>query len=146
MWSCEHSVDCATEQNFAWAFWTNVANWAVVDPGIESITLDGPFAVGANGATKQPGLDPIPWKIVEVEEGESAVIEIAVPGAVGKFHWRFAPIANGTRITQRVTMEGEQAEVYAQSIGVQMEKEMPAGMQRLAEAIEATSEDERVKR
>lgn len=139
MWTCEHSVDCAVEPNFAWAFWSNVRNWAAVDPAIEFVTIDGPFAAGTTGSTKQPGLDPIQWKIVEAQEGESAVIEISAPGAVAKFHWQFAPLENGTRITQRVTMEGEQVDDYTKTIGVQLEKELPAGMQRIADAIETAS-------
>jgi hypothetical protein len=142
MWSCEHSVDCASEQNFAWAFWTDVKNWAVVDPGIEAITLEGAFAVGATGTTKQPGLDPIQWEIVEVQEGESAIIEIVVPGAVAKFHMQFAATKGGhTRIIQRVSIEGEQVDEYAKTFGVQVEKEQPAGMQRLADAIETASKE-----
>jgi hypothetical protein len=139
MWSCEHSVDCAARQQDAWAFWSDVSNWAVVDPGIESVKLDGSFAAGATGMTKQAGTEPIYWKIAEVQDGESAVIEIAVPGAVAKFHWRFTPIENGTRITQRITMEGDQVDDYAKTIGVQLEKELPAGMQRIARAIETAN-------
>ncbi len=140
MWSCEHSVDCAVSQAFAWGFWSTVANWAVVDPAVESVTLDGAFAVGATGLTKQRGLDPVQWRISEVQAGESATIEIVVPGAVGRFHWRFAALANDrTRIIQRVTIAGEQVDEYAKTIGVQLEKELPAGMQRLAQVIEAAS-------
>jgi hypothetical protein len=36
-------------------------------------------------------------------------------------------------------MEGEQVDEYAQTFGVQLEKELPAGMQRIAEAIEAAN-------
>jgi len=42
-WTFEHSIDCRVSAEFAWAFWTNVRNWAL-DADVESIEIDGPFA------------------------------------------------------------------------------------------------------
>ena len=141
MWKCEHSVECRVGRDFAWQFWTNVDNWAVVDPGVDSVELDGPFAVGSRGATKIGDQPPIEWQITEVEDGKRALIEIVVPGAVAKFLWMFADAAGGnTRITQQVSIEGEQTDqYYAENFGKEMENGMPAGMQRLADAIEAAN-------
>ena len=142
MWKFEHSVECRVSQDFAWQFWTNVNNWAVVDPGVDSVKLHGPFAVGSRGVTKTGDYPPIEWQITEVEDGRRALIEIAVPGAVAKFLWMFADDASGTRITQQVSIEGDQSDdYYAQSFGKEMENGMPAGMQRLADAIEAAAKD-----
>ena len=42
-WTFEHSIDCRVSAEFAWAFWTNVRNWAL-DADVESIEIDAPFA------------------------------------------------------------------------------------------------------
>ncbi|HKP85639.1 MAG TPA: SRPBCC family protein [Blastocatellia bacterium] len=135
-WSFEHSVECQAGRDFAWQFWTNVANWAVVDSSVESATLDGPFVAGAKGITKPRGTPPIEWMITGVRDGSSARIEIPAPGAVLKCFWRFEDSASGgARITQRMSMEGEKAEDYVATLTSEMERTMPQGMQKLADAI-----------
>lgn len=137
MWKCEHSVECKAGRAFAWQFWTDVDNWAVVDPGIDSVSLDGPFAAGSRGTTKSGGQPPIIWQITEAEDGRRALIEVAVPGAVAKFLWTFADAeGGGSRITQQASIEGEQADQYVQTVGKEIENGLPPGMQRLVDAIE----------
>lgn len=138
MWKCEHSVECKVSRAFAWQFWTNVDNWAVVDPGVDSVKLDGAFAAGSQGTTKSGDQPPIIWQITEVEDGARALIEVAVPGAVAKFLWTFADAdGGGTHMTQQASIEGEQADHYAQTFGKEIETGLPPGMRRLADAIEA---------
>jgi hypothetical protein len=135
MWAFEHSVICAADREFAWKFWTNVENWPVVDPAVEAVTLDGAFAAGAIGTTKPVNMEPVNWKLAEVQDGESAIVEITVPGAFAKFHWTFANAESvSTRITQRATIEGENANDYLE-FGKGLEMGIPPGMQRLADAI-----------
>lgn len=140
MWKFEHSIECRVSRDFAWQFWTNVDNWAVVDPGVESVKLDGPFVAGSKGSTKPSNMASVDWQLTEVEDRTRALIEIAAPGAVAKFLWIFADAeGGGTRITQQASLEGEQADQYAQTFGKELEKGMPPGMQRLADAIEAAN-------
>jgi hypothetical protein len=135
MWAFEHRVECAADKQFAWEFWTNVENWPVVDPAVEAVTIDGAFASGAVGTTKPVNMESVNWKLAEVEDGESAVVEIAAPGATAKFQWTFADAGGGnTYITQRASIEGERADDYAE-FGKSLEMGMPPGMQRLADAI-----------
>ena len=134
-WRFEYSVECLVSRDFAWQFWTDVANWAVVDPAVESVKLDGPFAAGAKGTTKPRGSDSVEWRVTEVEDRSRALIEMPAPGAVLRCLLTFEDSLNGgTRITQRMSLDGERAEDYAW-IGAEMEKGMPEGMQKLAEAI-----------
>jgi hypothetical protein len=134
MWSFEHSIDCPVAREFAWEFWTNVANWPVVDPAVEAVTLDGEFVSGTLGTTKPRDMEPVNWRLADVEYGTSTIVEINVPGASAKFSWVFEDAENGTRITQRASIEGERADEYA-AFGEELEKQMPPGMQRLADAI-----------
>src|SRR5262245_33854265 len=105
----EHHVEVQVGRDFAWRFWTDVANWAF-DPSVESVELDGPFAAGAKGVTKPRGQAPIEWRLVEVQDRSGALIEIPLPGATISFRWRYEDAAGGAvRITQRVTLKGERA-------------------------------------
>lgn len=134
-----HSVECVAGRGFAWAFWSEVGNWAAVDPAVESVELDGPFASGARGETRTRGGGPVEWRLAEVSEGMGAVVEISLPGALVRFAWEFEESGGeATRITQRVTLEGEREGEYIEGMKM-LEQNMPAGMGRLAEAIASAS-------
>ena len=51
-----------------------------------------------------------------------------------KCFWTYEDSGNGTRITQRMELEGERAEDYA-AMGEMMEQTLPQGMQRVADSI-----------
>ena len=123
-WTYEHSADCEVTVEFAWNFWTNVKNWAL-DADIESVELDGPFAAGARGFTNSKSSGRIEWRLVEVRVGRAA-IEFPLPGAVGRC----------TRITQRWTLAGEQADAYAKAVAAGLEAGILAGMTKLCRTIE----------
>jgi hypothetical protein len=135
MWEFEHSVETTAERDFAWNFWTNVANWAF-DTSVEWVRLDGPFATGTRGETKSPGIDPVHWALKEVRAGEEAVIEIALGEATLQFHWRFEDLdQGGTRMTQRVTLSGSNTESLIRDFAPELEKGIPEGMRKLATEI-----------
>jgi len=133
-WTFEHSIDCAVAPAFAWSFWTNVSHWAL-DADVESIEIDGPFSAGARGFTNSKSSGRVEWRIAEVQAGR-AVIEFPLSGAVGRFVWTFEDIGGRTRITQRCTLDGEQADAYAKAVGPSLEMGIPAGMRKLSETME----------
>jgi hypothetical protein len=133
-WTFEHSIDCAASVPFAWRFWTDVRNWRL-DADVESIEMDGPFATGAHGVTNSKSSGRIEWRIAEAQDGR-AVIETPLPGAVSRFIWRFEETPGGCRITQRWTLSGERARVYASEFGSMMEAGIPQGMAKLCTTIE----------
>lgn len=128
-WAFEFAIDCAVAVEFAWNFWTDVRNWAS-DSDVDSIEIDGPFAAGARGFTNSKSSGRIEWRIAEVRPG-NAVIEFPLPGAVGRFVWTFEETAGCTRITQRCTLQGEQADAYSKAIAPGLEAGIPAGMKKL---------------
>jgi hypothetical protein len=137
MWTFEHSVECKVHRDFAWQFWTNVSNWAMVDSSVEWASIDGPFRSGATGSTKSRGGKAVHWRVEDAQPGSGATVLIHVSGAAMRSVWRFEDSEHGrTRITQRASIEGERAEDYAPTFGPQLEREMPAGMLKLAEAME----------
>ena len=136
MWEFQHSVETTASRDFAWSFWTDVSNWAF-DTSVEWVKLDGPFISGTKGTTKSPELDPVQWTLIEVESGKEAVIDIVLQETILRFHWRFEDLAQGgTRITQRASLTGANADFFAQQIAQDFEKGIPAGMCKLVTEIE----------
>ncbi len=81
----------------------------------------------------------IDWRVTEVVPPRKAVLEFPVPGAVAKFVWTFEDVSRRTRITQRVSLSGEQVAMYADTVGPSLQAGIPAGMRRLCEAMEAAA-------
>lgn len=119
------------------ALLTNVSNWPVVDSSLESATLHGPFQSGAKLTTKPRAGEAVHAQLEDVQDGQSAVVMIPVPGAALRCAWKFADCGiRKTRITQRASIEGERAEDYAPMVAPEMKNGIPAGMGRLAEHME----------
>lgn len=101
-WEFQYSIETAAHPEFAWQFWTNVANWRDLEPGVE-FELDGPFAPGTRGRTRMPGQEPRQWLICAVDPGRSWTQEMSLPGAAFMGSMQFEEVAKGrTRITQRL--------------------------------------------
>ena len=132
-WEMCHSVETNASPAFAWEFWTNVSNWA--DPPAK-FELDGPFADGTRGTTRLPGQEPLHWFIREVTPSNAATIEMQLKGATLWFEWRFVKLADGrTKLTQRVALTGENADVYLSEAKSTFAANLPDGMNKLAAAM-----------
>lgn len=133
-WIFEYSVDCGVPVGFAWSFWTDVSNWRL-DPDVESVDVDGPFAAGARGVTNSRNSGRVEWRIVEAQDLR-ALIEFPLSNAIGRFVWTFEDIGGRTRMTQRCTLEGSEAGSYANAVGPSLSDGIPAGMGKLCAAME----------
>ena len=132
-WEIIHSVETNASPAFAWHYWTNIANWN--DPPAE-FELDGPFATGSRGATQLPGQEPLHWFIRDVTPPNAATIEMSLDGATLLFEWRFVGLADGrTRLTQRITLKGEKADMYLSPVKAAFTANLPDGMNKLAAAM-----------
>jgi len=129
-YSFEHSIECPVSKEFAWSYWAEVSNWAF-DSDIESIVLHGPFVEGTHGTTISRSSGRIEWVLSDVRGGESAVIEIAVPGGKARFKWTFEDRNGATRITEQLSIGGE----HAQALGEMLQSGIPAGMRKLGENL-----------
>ncbi len=133
VWQVEHSVDAGVSASFAWAFWTDTANWD--DPPARFV-LSGPFAEGSTGTTLIPGQPPLSWRIRDVDPGRSATIEMLLEAATLRFSWSLDPVADHrTRLTQRIALAGENAAAYVEQVQAGFGPNLAAGMERLAGAM-----------
>lgn len=132
-WEITHTVETNASPNFAWNYWTDVGNW---DDPPAIFQLDGPFAAGSRGTTRLPGQEPLHWFLREVTRPNAATIEISLDGAALSFEWRFAALADRrTRITQRIVLQGEKAEMYLSQVKAAFPANPPVALKRLATAM-----------
>lgn len=134
VWEIEHSVEITATPDFAWAYMSDVTNWD--DPPAQ-FKLDGPFKAGARGTTEMPGQPPRQWQIRQVKPGQSYRIELSLDRASLSSEWSFARLHdNGTRLTQHVSLEGENASVYLAEVQQAFTSSLEPGMNRIAQAID----------
>ena len=140
VWQFEYSVECQAPADFAWKYWTNIANWS--DPPAE-FEINGPFAPGSQVTTRIPGQEPLHSTIRDVVPGRAATIEMQLPGAILRFRWRFddSSTSERARLTQRLTLEGEQATPLIEHVSI-FERTVPDGMNKIAAAISKAHVDE----
>lgn len=126
----EHSVEAEVSQEFAWKFRTDIANWN--DPPA-TFMLDGPFIAGSRGTTLLPGQEPLHWNIREVRPGRCFVLEMQLDGAMLTFEWLFDPVSEQrTRMTQKITLSGDNAAAYAEQVEAGFSPGLADGMRRIA--------------
>ena len=137
-WQFQHSVDCHATRQFAWSYWINVANWN--DPPA-SFHLDGPFDIGSRLTTSLPG-QTLHSVIRGLKANREATIEMQLPDAILSFHWTFENLhEDQTRITQRLVLSGPNAKSFVAQANM-LEQSTPAGMKKLAEAIQTAQQAE----
>jgi len=131
-WKVQYSIECNATQQFAWRFWTDIANWH--DPPAK-FDLDGPFEIGARLRTTLPG-ETLYSVIRDLQPEREATIEMQLPEAVLCFHWRFEKLTDDrTRITQGLVLSGANAKSFVAQAKA-MEASVPEGMRKVAAAIE----------
>ena len=134
-WEFQYSVETGARPEFVWQYWTNAANWQDLEPGAE-FELDGPFAPGTRGITKVQGQEPRHWFIQAVDPGRSWTQEMPLPEASFIVRMQFEGlVTGGTRITQRLWLEGERAESFLDGVRI-FETTTPDGLKRIAAIIE----------
>jgi hypothetical protein len=134
-WVCQRSVDVDVPVSFAWQYMTDIRNWS--DPPAE-FSLDGPFASGTRGTTCLPGQPPNSWTIRDVDPGRAYTILAGsfLENAVLVFHWRFDALSDQrTRLTQQLTLSGENAAAYVEGIRSGFEPNLEPGLRRIAERM-----------
>jgi len=131
-WEFQYSIECNATRQFAWRFWTDIANWN--DPPAK-FDLDGPFKTGARLTTTLPG-ETLYSVIRDLQPEREATIEMQLADAILSFHWKFEKLTEDrTRITQRLVLSGANAKSFVAQ-ATAMETSVPDGMKKVAAAIE----------
>jgi hypothetical protein len=130
LWQTEAAVETVVSPEFAWAYMTDVANWD--DPPAQ-FRLEGPFVNGGRGTTELPGQQPRHWQLRDVQPIECYTVEFSLDRATLSFTWRFVPLpSGGTQLTQRITLDGENALAYISDVQQAFASNLAPGMNRIA--------------
>lgn len=62
-----------------WPYYADVKRWFAWENDLEDIDLDGEFTTGTTGRMTMTGQPPMPYELVEVEEGRSFTDKSTVP-------------------------------------------------------------------
>jgi hypothetical protein len=135
-WSFEHSIFTYMCRNDAWAYWSNIEHHAQIEPGVERIELDGPFATGTTGRTIASGFQQ-EWIWTKVIDGQQYVITGLTPDGDGGLSVAraFEDEGTGTRMTHRISAYGPQVKEYTEEFQL-MGVDAPKGMTRLVAELD----------
>ena len=139
MWEYEYSLETSADRGALWRHWADMAAWPQWNDGIETIDVDGPFAVGTTFTMTPPGIsgsgapEPIRMRLVEIEPGTSFTDEMDAGDFVVRTEHRLEPAAGGlTRIVYRTQITGEAAGHVGPELGPQITADFPEVVAALA--------------
>jgi uncharacterized protein YndB with AHSA1/START domain len=126
MWECEHTVETTAAPQALWRHWSDVAAWPRWNAGIETIEIDGPFAVGTTITMTTPGQEPIPLRIVELVPGAVFTDEMDAGDFVVRTAHRLETLAGGgTRVIYRTEITGPAADEIGPKLGPEITDDFP---------------------
>src|SRR3954451_12253835 len=129
----KHSAESGAPPASVWERYTDVEEWREWSKGIEESRLEGEFEVGSKGSAKAPNLPRGRFELVEVEPERRFVSKAKLPGGTLIFDHVIEPTDEGTRITHRVELDGPLTFLWSPIIGRIIKRELPEGVERLAE-------------
>lgn len=139
MWDYAYSHDAAATPAQLWAYYGNPARWPEFDPGLASVSVDGPFVPGTHGTfTPRPGdprgTDPIPFTLTFAEPDQGFTARSALPDTTTfQFtHMLTALTPTHTRITHGITLTGPSADTLLPTLRPQLMELLPTIVIRLA--------------
>ena len=135
-WECEQSAVTEARRSIVWAYWSDLSNHAKMEPGVEKIELDGPFATGTTGRTISTEFQQ-EWTLTDVVEERRFGITGITPDGSGtlSFSWDFEDAEDGTRITYRIRADGPQVDDHL-SVFHHMESSAPKALAQLASDLD----------
>jgi uncharacterized protein YndB with AHSA1/START domain len=137
MWECEHSLETPAAPDAVWRQWSDMAAWPRWNDGIETITIDGPFAAGTTFTMTPPGEEPIRMRLAEIVPGELFTDEMDGGDFLVRTVHRVERAAGGrTRIIYRTEITGPAAGQAGPQLGPAITADFPevlAALARLAE-------------
>jgi hypothetical protein len=140
-WEFEHSAESQAAPAGVWERYTDVEQWHEWSKGVEESSIEGEFEVGSHVISKPPNLPRSRFELIEVEPERRFATKSKIPGGTLIFEHTLEPTDGGTRITHRASFAGRLSPVWVPLIGRIIKRELPAGVERLAElAIEKEKE------
>lgn len=141
-WSRNHSQLTTATPAQLWERWTDIRSWQLDDPGVDWAQIDGPPAVGIKGVVKNHGSPAQKIEFTRVEHERAMDFVIRLPLATLTITHDMEPVAEGTRTTHGVVIDGPLHRLYALAIGGTLARGLPAVVRNVtAGALQAASRE-----
>ena len=133
-----YTIDCEAtldgDATAIWDAWTDMAAYPTWDPREEELHIDGPFAVGTTGFSKQVGRRPgSPFQIVRVEPKSRWTNECPLPGGKLVIDHFITPAEKGkVKVVKRYEVSGPMSVMFRLFIGRGIRTEAPSTFDALA--------------
>lgn len=106
MWVYEETAKTTATPRRVWELWSDVANWPDWNHGIETISADGPFALGTRIRFTPPGEDEVTVTLTEVRPGAGFTDEAVFGDTVIRTIHRAERSGDMTILTYRTEITG----------------------------------------
>lgn len=130
-WTFEHTEYTPASPDSVWAHWSDVTSWPAWDPGVERVSLEGPFAAGTKGTLKPMGGPKVRFELSDVRPGEGFADVTKLPLARMRFDHTAIREGDRTRVTHRVTIGGLATPLFSRLIGRGVAKDLPDAVKAL---------------
>ena len=102
------SIDIDAPAERVWAVMSDVDRWHEWTPSVTSVKRLGgkPLAVGTRAVIRQPKFPPALWKVAAIDPGRSFTWVSSAPGMRVIGHHSVQPIADGSRATLSLDLQG----------------------------------------
>jgi hypothetical protein len=120
----EHRILTKASPSTIYAIYTDVAAWPTWDPDTAEASLNGPFAVGAQGKLKPTKGNTVPMLLTDVQLHKLFTVESKIPGFKMVFEHELKLRGEQTEIVHRITLSG----FLKFLIGKMLVKQINAGM------------------
>ena len=111
MWTHEHTAETELAPEVVWKVLKDIDNWPRWDTSMETVTLEGPLAVGSRVAMTPTGQEPITSVITAAKENELYADETDLGDVTLRFSHTLTRLPDGgTRISHRLEITGPNAD------------------------------------
>jgi len=135
----QRSVETSASPATVWKIWSDVTTWPEWNPDVQSMTINGPFAVGSTGTMKtKQGTRQV--ELTEVVPGRSFRLETTVI-PLTRFAFECQVVAgpdSKTTISQAIRVGGPLGGLVGAMMGAQIANTFPALLQGLARKAESS--------
>lgn len=134
MWTHEHTAETDVPVDRLWRTFVAIHSGRLVLPGGDVFRPDGELAVGTRIAVTPAGQDTMTSVVTELEPGATYADETRFEDLVLTFRHSFEQLADGTRITHRLTISGPGADEAGPELGPQISADFPEQLDALVDA------------
>jgi uncharacterized protein YndB with AHSA1/START domain len=121
-----------------WRLWSDPATWNEWNPNVQRMAMDGAFINATTGVMYTPAGQQHHVRLTNIQPGQSFDLETQViPLTHFTFHCEIVPGANGSTISQSLSMSGPLAFVFSPLAGERIAASFEPLLKGLSDKAEA---------